>query len=888
MLQLILSKYFSFVNDFELNKLFSLLLFFCPFLVAAQYLVEGKTMDSSDQILSSTSVVILQQSDSTLVNFGLSDEKGEFQISLSEKGTYIIQYSFLGYKSILVPLETSWESKKISLPDVKLEPFQFQLSEISVIADRIPLQLKGDTLVYDAAAFKTRAGDDVEKLLELFPGISLDSEGNLIAQGKIVDKVLVNGKEFFGKNIGAATKNLDAQMVKKVEVFDKKSDDAEFTGVNDGNEKRTINLELKEEYKKGSFGKLEVAGGIEKTYGGRVNYNRFNKSTQSSFVGNANNINQKGSRSVTNLNSTLGSRGITDVLNTGLNISHEFSPVVKASLNYSFLQRNVVLESEAITNNFTDSTRFSTDQVLNNETNQFDHRFNSNLKWKLNKQTETDIRTNIMFSDQRVLNISSTLYDPPLNGSLIESNTKQASDQLSFFIDLNLRKRFTKKGRSWLNNFHFDKMEKEEESNLLNTTFGQELNQLQVFDETGVVTKFNSTYTEPINEKWFAKSRYAYNFEQNKPTRSFFDLENTNINFNDSLSSDFQRVLNVHDIEVSINRNTTKLTSSAGAHAMETNLQSTGLNRYFKFILPFLKLNYKITPAKSIRFSYLTRSRTPQLSQLLTISNNINPNQTYIGNANLSPEFNHIFKVNFYNFNTSTQLSYNIGLSFNKTLNKIVNQTFVNEDFTSINSPINTDFYESLNIDGGLSGRMQQINLRYRVNARVNQNNYDAFLNGQASKIETQAYSLRLVLSRMDKGKWGVNVGVDYSLNLSSFEINSSFDQRSTNFSWFVNGELEVTESLLFQVNYRIQRFNEVNFFDGRVLHFVNASLKKSFKEGKWEAFIMVNDLFNQNVGVQRSGTVNSLSEQVYNTRQRYFMIGFSKKVGGKKSKNSR
>ncbi|MBL4707887.1 MAG: outer membrane beta-barrel protein [Flavobacteriales bacterium] len=842
-------------------------------------------MDSSSQTLPSASVVILQKSDSTLVNFGLSNDNGEFQISLSEKGEYLIQYSFLGYKSILVPLITSWEQKKILLPSVNMVASQFQLSEVNVTAERIPLQLKGDTLVYDAAAFKTRAGDDVEKLLELFPGISLDSEGNLIAQGKIVDKVLVNGKEFFGKNIETATKNLDALMVKRVEVFDKKSEDAEFTGVNDGNEKRTINLELKDEYKKGSFGKLEVAGGTEETYSGRINYNRFNKTTQSSIVGNTNNINQRAYQSITSLNSNSGSQGITKAINAGLNISHEFSTAVNASFNYSFLQTSTDIESKMLSQNFTDSTKFETNQIAENESKITEHRVRSNLKWKVNKLTETNIRTSINFSDRDALNTSSTLYDPPLNGDLVQSNTNRESDQFNFSTRLNLKRRFTKKGRSWLNSFQLDKTEKKEETNLFNTTFGQQLNQLQTFDETGISSRINSTYTEPINEKWFAKSRYSYSFEKNEPTRSFFDLESTTINFNDSLSSNFQRILNLHSLEVSINRNTTKYTSSAGVNARETNLQSSGLNRYFKFILPFLRLNYKIAPTKSVRFSYLTSSRTPQLSQLLTISNNINPNRSYIGNPELRPEFNHIFQINFYNFNTSNQLSYNAGISFNKTLNKIVTQTFVNEDFTSTNSPINTNFYESINIDGGLSGQVQQVNLRYRVNARANRNNYDAFLNGQASKVQKQSYSFRAVISRAKREKWDLNIGVNYSLNYSSFEVNSNFDQQSSNFFWFANGELEIFKNFLLKANYRIQRFNDVDFFDGRILHFVNATLKKSFKEGKWEAFILASDLFNQNIGIQRSSTINSLSEQTYNTRQQYFMFGLSKKIGAKNSK---
>lgn len=867
-----------------MNKLFSLIFLFCPLVVSAQYSVEGKVMDTSKQILPSASIVILQQSDSTLVNFGLSNEKGEFQINLQEKGKYVIQYSFLGYQTILTPIETSWEEKKISLKPIIMKPSEFKLSEVSITADRIPLQLKGDTLVYDAAAFKTRAGDDVEKLLELFPGISIDSEGNLIAQGKIVDKVLVNGKEFFGKNIDMATKNLEAKMVKKVEVFDKKSEDAEFTGIDDGKEKRTINLELKEAYKKGSFGRLEAALGNEETFAGRANYNRFNETTQSSFIGNVNNINQRPYQSIAKLSPNSGGQGITTAGNTGLNISKDFSSSISSSFNYSFLKNNTTIENKVLSQNFTDTSIFQTDQLSDNESDRIEHRFNGRVKWKINESTETALMTRVNLSDHKLLNNSSTLYDPPLNGSLVESNLNQENDQLDFSTDLDFRKRFTKKGRTWLNGVHFDKIEKKEDIELFNSTFGAQLNQVQTFDETSITSDFNSTYTEPINEQWFVKTNYTYNYEINEPTRSFFDLENSSARFNDSLSSNFQRILNVHDVELSINKNTKKLTSSAGVNAIETNLRSSKLDRYFRFLLPFLNVNYRITPSKSIRFSYLTQSRAPQLSQLITISNNTNPNQNYIGNPNLNPEYNHTFQINFYNFNINNQLSYNVGLSFNKTLDKIINQTFVNENFTSSTSPINTDFYESFNLNSGISGKIQPINMRYRLNARASLNNYDAFLNGEISKVQNQIYATRLILSRAKKEKWDISVGMDYSLNLSAFEVNSNFNQQSSNFYWFAKGELEIIKSLTLEANYRIQRLNNVEFFSGRILHFVNASLKKEFKDGKWETFLLVNDLLNQNIGVQRSSTINSLSEQTYNTRQQYFMIGVSKKIGARKN----
>ncbi|MEQ8623661.1 MAG: outer membrane beta-barrel protein [Vicingaceae bacterium] len=869
-----------------MNKAFILILLLLPFAVKSQYTVHGKVLDTANQALPNASVVILDQSDSAMVNFGLTNEKGEFEITLIKKGAYLVQYSFLGYQTILLPIKSNWNQNKIQLPIVRMYPSEFQLSEVNISAERVPLRVRGDTLVYDALAFDTREGDDVEKLIELLPGISIDSEGNLLAQGKIVDKVLVNGKEFFGDDINVATKNLDARMVNNIEIFDKESENAAFTGINDGNAKRTINLELKEEYNEGSFGRLAAAAGTEETYNSGANYNKFNELNQSSVFGNANNINQRGFKAISELQSS-SSPGITDVISTGLNINHEFNSNVRARVYYTFSQNKNSVKGESLTQNFIDSLTFETIEINRTERLRNDHRMNSSIKWRINEKTEANLQANFNYSDQDLLNKSITRYDPPLIGSFVTNNVNQESTQLDVYSKIDIRKKFEKKGRNWLTSYSFDKKNKQEETDINNITFDERIIQSQIFNETGIVSQINTSYSEPLNINWFIKANYNYSFEKNEPTRSFFDLENLTAVLNDSLSSSFQRILNSHDIKLSINRNTEKLTSSAGAAFLENNLRSSGLNRYFSFILPFIKFNYKIASTESIQFTYNTYSRAPELNQLITIQNNINPNQNYIGNPSLKPEFNHQLQINYYNFNTLSQLSFNAGIAFNKTINKIVTQTFINDDLTSISTPINTSFYESFNINTGLSSKIQKLNLRYRIHSMASQSSYDAFLNGEASKTTTQSFSTRFTISRAKREVWDIKLGVNYSINYSSFEVNPDFDQQASNLSWFAKGELEIAKTLIIHCNYQIQRLNKVDFFGGRILHLVDASITKTFSKNKWEVFLLAYDLFKQQVGIQRTSSLNSLSENTYNTRQQYFMVGVSKKIGGSKEKST-
>ncbi len=216
--------------------------------LSAQFSISSYLLDEKNEGLPFASIVLLNKSDSAIVAFGLSNNQGKYLVDVTSSGNYLLQYSFVGYKTVYKPLVTDWKEDKIILKNTTLEVNNVELGEVQVTADRIPMKMKGDTIEYDAAAFKVAEGSDVEKLLSRMPGIEVDKDGNITAYGKKVEKIMVDGKEFFGDDLKMATKNLEAKAIEKVEVLDKKSKEAEFTGVDDGEETKTINPTLKEEF----------------------------------------------------------------------------------------------------------------------------------------------------------------------------------------------------------------------------------------------------------------------------------------------------------------------------------------------------------------------------------------------------------------------------------------------------------------------------------------------------------------------------------------------------------------------------------------------------------------------------------------------------------------
>ena len=265
----------------------------------AQVDVTGVVQDSSGTTLPGATVVLLQPADSVLVSFAATRSDGAFQIRRVRSGEYLLKVTFVGFQTLTRPLEVG--SGPVGVGVLTLTEASGDLGQLVVEADRVPIVIKKDTLEYDAGAFGTPQGAVVEDLLRRLPGVEVEEDGSIKAQGETVRNVLVDGKEFFGDDPTVATRNLPADAVERVQVYDKASDTAEFTGVDDGNEERTINLELKEDRKSGAFGNVSGGfGGVPEgsatgenvLFDGRASVNRFSPGTQLSLIANVNNVNK--------------------------------------------------------------------------------------------------------------------------------------------------------------------------------------------------------------------------------------------------------------------------------------------------------------------------------------------------------------------------------------------------------------------------------------------------------------------------------------------------------------------------------------------------------------------------------------------------------------------
>src|SRR6185312_11799126 len=269
----------------RITLIITVIFIFSQSLFSQRAIIKGSVSDTSEHILlPQSSIMILQQKDSFLVSFTRADERGAFLFPHLPPGKIILKISYPGYADYV----TEFELKDSAETDLGMIPMTLKsklLEEVVVHGNMAAIRMKGDTLEFKADSFKLQQGATVEELLKRLPGIQVDKNGKITAQGEAVKKVLVDGEEFFGDDPTLVTKNIRADMVDKVQVYDKKSDQATFTGIDDGKKEKTINIKLREDKKKGMFGKVEAGDGPQGVYQGTLIFNAFKAKQKFSVYG---------------------------------------------------------------------------------------------------------------------------------------------------------------------------------------------------------------------------------------------------------------------------------------------------------------------------------------------------------------------------------------------------------------------------------------------------------------------------------------------------------------------------------------------------------------------------------------------------------------------------
>jgi hypothetical protein len=422
--------------------------------------------------------MLLAAKDSVLVSFAATDGTGKFLLKNVNAGNYLLKLSYVGFRTQTETLEIG-EAAEVDLGSMTLSAAAEVLSEVEIKADHVPIQIKKDTIEYNADAFQTQPNAVVEDLLKRLPGLEVGADGSIKAQGEDVQNVFVDGKQFFGTDPKVATKNLPAKAVKKVKVYDKLSDMAEFSGIDDGQREKTINLELREEFKTGLFGTAEAGYGSDERYMAKTNINKFTKKTQLSVIGLLNNVNEQGFSFEEYVNFSGGMRsfggggrgggggvpisegisdGLTKTLAGGLNYNFEVGKKLDIRSSYFANGVDKNLLQNTFREGFLNGDTYNTYEDTESATDNYSHRLNLRAKYEIDSTQNVEFvgSGSIGGGDSDALELQVTF-----NSDLILENTGRvsdlrSSDRLNFSSDLYYRKRLGKGGRNLSMNLSLD------------------------------------------------------------------------------------------------------------------------------------------------------------------------------------------------------------------------------------------------------------------------------------------------------------------------------------------------------------------------------------------------------------------------------------------------
>jgi len=575
--------------------LISTLLLFCLSLQAqtpGRVTIRGSLIDSTGTILPGATVMLLTPADSSLESFGRSGEQGKFEFRNVRRATYLLKITYVGYLPYQEAVTPGPEAVT-DLGSIKLKPIAKELFEVVIKTAKAPLSIRGDTVEYNASSFKVPPGSTVEDLLRKLPGMQIDQDGGIRAQGQEVRKVTVDGKNFFGSDPKMATKNLPAEAISKVQVFNDKSEQAKITGVDDGKNEKTLNLELKESHKKGGFGKVTAGGGPMSKVGGvnaspraeaRGNYNRFNQKEQFSVIGLGNNTNQtglswndyqdfRGSQSFNfgddgDFGFSNGGRFIifTDDDNNSFSLPisnnrgrgfssnaagganyNSTTKKTKASSSYYYNQIHQTLDARQTRENFLPGgASFGTEDKNARVTFNRNHRFNGRFE-----QTLDSLNTLLLIVNGRnnagneTFSSAQDFFRAGSQTSRTEINNASDFSSFAFASSLIFRHRFKKKGRNFAASLGYNLNDtdgtgiQQSTSRFIGTSAGEVLpnqNQRTRTDSRQGQLKASLLYVEPVSKRIFWESFYNFSVRNDLVDRDVFDRRSEQMTRNDTLS----------------------------------------------------------------------------------------------------------------------------------------------------------------------------------------------------------------------------------------------------------------------------------------------------------------------------------------------------------------
>lgn len=914
-------------------RILGISLFFNLFAFAAMAqnsTVKGSVKDDNDQTpVRGATVVIYSTSDSaqTGIKSTVTDLKGSFEFSNISNADFFVEISYVGYDKIKKAIKTT--SGINDLGTLKLTKKGKVLEDVIIVSKAPPVIQKGDTSQFSADQFKVNPDATTEDLIKKMPGITVARDGTVTAQGETVKKVTIDGKDFFGDDASTALKNLPSEVVDKIQVFDRLSDQAQLTGFDDGNSVKALNIVTKSGIKNGQFGRLYTGYGTDERYAGGGNVSFFKGDRRLSLVGNFNNINQQnfGSQDLLGLTSSPGrggggrggggggdfnvgqASGISKTNAIGMNYSNKFGKNLNVTGSYFF--NNSKNNNESLVNReaLGDRKQFST-QAGNSNSSNNNHRINLRIEYKIDSNNTIFIIPSINFQNNNSKSFSTLQTLNGVGDSVNNSLANSSADRNGYNIRNNImfRHSFSKKGRSLSVGFNTAYTKNDGES-IIDAYYrfydkvGSYLNdsmQNQFIDNAtnGYTIGGNIAYTEPIGKKGQIQIDYTPSVQKNKADQQTFLFDGAKYSrFDTIFSNRFDNTVTTNNAGISYRVGQSRDNQfSFGVNFQTSRLESqrifptaSSVNQSFANFLPNVRWMRKLSANGSIRVFYRTSTNFPSVNQLQDVVNLSNPLRVSSGNPSLKQSFTQFIATRYMYTNSKTSRSFFANIFLQTASDYISNATFItNQDSviqqgillkggSQLTKPVNLDGYKTLRTFFTYSLPVKVIKTTINLNAGFSYAKLPGLANYKPTTTNNFGYNAGVVLAS------NISQYVDFNLSYTANINNAQTIATQTVNNNYINQAVGMQVNLLSKNGWFIQNDVSNQSYSGLTDGFNqsywlwNAAIGKKFlKKQTGELKLTVFDLLKQNQSIVRTATETFIEDSQNRVLQQYFMLTFT------------
>ena len=884
--------------------------------------VKGKLIDSvGRQALKDASITVVEAQDSTLEAFGLSQSDGSFEVRNISQGKFIVNITFEGYRTVHKRLIISRDKLVVDLGEIIMKTKTKEFEE--VIVTESPMKIKNDTIEYNAGSFKTKPNAVVEDLLKKLPGVEVAKDGTVTAQGEKVQRVLVDGKRFFGDDPKMATRNLPPDVVDKIQVYDAQSDQSTFSGFDDGTRTKTINITTKKDKRRGVFGKAMAGGGNEGRYESSLNLNSFKNDQQLSLVAEGNDVNRQafsvqdilgvvrnggggrggsgGANIVDGYGGGNSSNGITTVWAGGLNYRDVWGKKTDAYGSYFYNNVAVNNSSNSLTQRFNtlgDSSQYAIQNSTSLNKNQ-GHRFNYNIEWPVDSSNSFVIRPNGAYQQSTVGTLTGTNTTLGKATELSKINQQYNSDNNGYNgnVDVLFRHRFKKKGHTLSLDLNGggNSNDGTATNQALDTLYPSGLpfarnvyqdNSSSSHSGNGSAT---GSYTFPIAKNQMIELSTNYSYNQSISGKNTYAYDSANKKYDlpvDSLTNNFKNT-NYSDratVGYRIQNSKFNLGITSGVQFSTINsLNRTNdsvFEKHYTNLYPTANFVYNFSRTKNIRINYNGRTNAPSLSQLQPVLNNSNQTNVIVGNADLKQSFVNSIRIFFTSFDVFKLRNIFAVINASQTSNGIVSS--ITQYNTGVKAGTQRTTYVNrtggYNISGFFTYGFQLDKPKSNLNFTTN------LSNSRNLSIINDATNYTYNSSVGETIGWNMNLNEKFDMNFhttSTYNIVKNTIQAQSNSNYFTQS-FWIEPTYTFNGGWVFSNDFSYSYSSGRTAGYNtsvplwNAYISKLMFKQRGELKIALYDIMNKNVSVTRTTTNNSVTDLQSNVLKQYYSLTFS------------